>query len=112
VEHVIPTIGLRFDFGRSGRAMAYSCDTEPCPQVIRLAAGVDLLIHEASGESRGHSSAEQAGTVARKAEAGRLLLIHYPTGKYAQGDPVEEARRAFQGPVALAKDYMTIEMQA
>lgn len=109
VRHVLPTIGLRFEFDHTHRTMAYSCDTEPCDEVVRLAAGVDILIHEAAGEALGHSSAEQAGSIARQAEVARLLLIHYPTGKYASGDPAAEARRTFPGDVGLAQDFMELD---
>jgi ribonuclease Z len=54
VRHMIPAIGLRIDFLNSGKILAYSCDTEPCTQVIRLAEKANILIHEASGELRGH----------------------------------------------------------
>jgi len=110
VHHFIPTIGLRLEVLASRKSMAYSCDTEPCGEVVRLASGVDVLLHEASGEGPGHSSARQAGETARKAEAAKLLLIHYPTGKYQPADLVEEARSQFQGEVALAEDFMTINL--
>jgi ribonuclease Z len=109
VKHMIPNIGLRIEFTQSQKVMAYSCDTEPCDEVIRLSEGVDVLIHEATGESLGHSSAQQAGEIARKAEVGKLYLIHYATGKYAKGDLVAEARTAFPGEVALAKDFMVLD---
>jgi ribonuclease Z len=109
VRHVIPNIGLRVLFRQSNRVIAYSCDTEPCDEVVRLSAGADILIHEATGEFAGHSSARQAGQIAQRAEVGKLYLIHYATGKYAQGDLVAEARTAFSGDVALAKDYMVLE---
>jgi ribonuclease Z len=108
VHHMIPNIGLRIEFKQAHRSIAYSCDTEPCDEVIRLSEGVDVLIHEATGESVGHSSASQAGEIARKAEVGSLLLIHYPTGKYADGDLIAQARTAFPGEVALAKDFMVL----
>lgn len=111
VHHLVPTIGLRIEFDHSRHAVAYSCDTEPCEQVVRLAAGADVLIHEAAGEARGHSSPGQAGTIAGRAEVGGLLLIHYPTGRYAHGDPVAEARLAFQGKVGLAEDFMELEFK-
>lgn len=109
VHHMIPNIGLRVEFLHSQKAMAYSCDTEPCEEVVRLSAGADVLIHEATGASPGHSSAEQAGEIATKAEAGKLFLIHYPTGRFKQGDPVAEAARTYQGNIQLARDFMTLE---
>jgi ribonuclease Z len=109
VQHFIPTMGLRIEFKISNKILAYSCDTEPCKQVIDLAAGADVLIHEASGALPGHSSAAQAGQAARSAEVGALYLIHYPTGQFASGDPAAEARQQFEGPVMLAEDYMVLD---
>jgi ribonuclease Z len=110
VHHLVPTVGLRIEGATSGRRIAYSCDTEPCDEVARLAAGADVLIHEATGRSPGHSSADQAGEIAALAEVGRLLLIHYPV--YPGVDPhlVSEARTRFQGPVELAEDFMRLPL--
>jgi ribonuclease Z len=111
VRHLIPTIGLRIESGVSGKVIAYSCDTEPCQEVVRLADSADVLIHEAAGEGRGHSSAAQAADIAREAEVGTLLLIHYPTGPHSAGDIVRDARVHFQGAIALAEDLMELEME-
>jgi ribonuclease Z len=78
--------------------------------VVRLASGANILIHESSGATLGHSSAEQAAEIARQAEVGALYLIHYPTGKYDTSTLVPEAKRKFAGPVALAEDYMAIDI--
>jgi ribonuclease Z len=108
VRHIIPTIGLRIEFPGSNKVLAYSSDTEPCPQVLRLAGGADVLIHEMSGPHPGHSSATQAGREAAQAGVGALYLIHYPTGQFARGDPVAEAQVEFKGPVTMAEDFMTL----
>jgi ribonuclease Z len=105
-RHFIPTIGLRIEVKASGQVIGYSCDTEPVPNIITLAQGVDLLLHEATGAGEGHSSAAQAGEMATLAGARRLVLIHYPVGDGA--DPaqlVEEAQATFGGPVRLAQDH-------
>ncbi len=104
VKHFLPNLALRFHFKLEQKTLAYSCDTEPCPEVIQLARQADLLLHEASGPFTGHSSAAQAGEVARKAGARALGLIHYPTGRFFTGDPVAEARQHFSGQVFLAHD--------
>ena len=109
VQHFVPTTGLRIEFLKSGKRMAYSCDTEPCPQVLRLAEGADVLIHEASGTLPGHSSAAQAGWAAAQARVRALVLIHYPTGQFAKGDLLSEARTKFAGPVELAQDFGSLE---
>lgn len=110
VRHLIPTIGIRIEAVGSGKVIAYSCDTEPCQEVVHLAESADVLIHEAAGEGRGHSSAAQAADIAREAEVGRLLLIHYRTGRHSSGDIVRDARAHFQGAVALAEDFMELEL--
>jgi ribonuclease Z len=109
VQHFIPTIGLRIEFLKTNKIVAYSCDTEPCHQVLHLAEGADLLIHEASGALPGHSSAAQAGDAARQSEVGALYLIHYPTGQFASEGLISEARQQFGGPVTLAEDYMALD---
>ena len=108
VKHLLPTIGLRIEFLRSGKVFAYSCDTEPCPQVLRLAEGANVLVHEASGNLPGHSSAKQAGEAATQAAVGELYLIHYPTGNFRTGDLLTEAKKEFEGPVTLAEDFVSL----
>lgn len=108
VHHMIPTIGLRVESKKTKTVFSYSCDTEPCEQTVRLADGADILVHEAGGAIFGHTSAEQAGEIATKADVGRLYLIHYPTGRFAKGDIASEAKKTFKGEVFTAIDFMTI----
>ena len=72
------TVALRLENPATGRSIVYSSDTEPSETVIRMAAGADLLIHEAAGKAAGHTSAAQAAEVAREAGVERLALTHYP----------------------------------
>jgi ribonuclease BN (tRNA processing enzyme) len=51
----------------------------------------------------------QAGEIATRAEVGKLLLVHYPTGRFKKGDLVAEASQTFQGEIALAKDFLVLE---
>lgn len=113
VKHLMPTIGLRIEInGQPARAAAYSCDTEPCDAMLELGKSVDLLIHEATGESVGHSSARQAGEIGRQAGAKNLFLIHYEPRLDGRGqmDLIEQARETFDGPVVLARDFMVVEL--
>lgn len=109
VRHLVPTIGLRVTFPQQDKILAYSCDTEPCPEVMELASGADVLIHEAGGATHGHSSAAQAGEIARRAEVGRLYLIHYPTHGPDYEKLLPEASRTFGRPAALAEDFMALD---
>lgn len=110
VKHFLPNICLRFELKTEAKSLAYSCDTEPCQAILDISRGVDILLHEASGPFKGHSSATQAADVAQQANVGTLYLIHYPTGRYASGDPVAEARARYSGPVILAQDFMKVDL--
>lgn len=110
VKHLVPTIGLRISFLPEEKVLAYSCDTEPCPQVIGLAQGADVLIHEATGRSIGHSSAAQAAYTARQAGVRMLYLIHYSQESEDQATWLDEARRIYSGPILFAQDEMVISI--
>ncbi len=93
-RHGVPVVGLRVTAKDAGRTVTYSCDTEPIEPIERLAAGADILVHEATGEGSGHTSAEQAAALARRAGAKRLLLVHLPPALPAEH--VQAARSVFE----------------
>ena len=109
VKHFVPTIGLRVEDRHTGHILAYSCDTEPCSGDLWLARGADVLMHEAAGKGIGHTSAGQAGEIAREAGAKRLVLIHYCVDGKDISTLAPEAEAAFGGPVTLAEDFMELE---
>jgi len=47
--------------------------------------------------------------IATKSGSASLYLIHYPTGDFDSQSLVSEAKTTFQGPVALAEDFMVLE---
>lgn len=108
VHHMIPTIGMRFELA-TGKVIAYSCDTRPCDEVVHLGQQADILIHEASGDFLGHSSAANAAEIALKAKAQKLCLIHYPTGEFRDDATLSSAKEVFGENVFLAEDMMTFE---
>ena len=103
VRHVIPTIGLRLEIEAS-KTVAYSCDTAPCPEVVRLAEGAQILIHEATGEEVGHSSPRQAGEIAAEAGVEVVYLVHYPVIGVSKKQLLTEAGETFTGNVLVAED--------
>jgi len=109
VKHLLPTIGIRISFNHSQKVAAYSSDTEPCEEVVRLAKDADVLIHEAAGRSIGHTSSRQAGEVAQKAGVKRLYLIHYPAN-LTKDELIQDARTAFEGEVFVCEDFMGIDL--
>jgi ribonuclease Z len=78
--------------------------------VIHLAEGADVLIHEATGAHQGHSTAFQAGEIARQAGARALFLIHYENNLTDPQVLIEQAKQVFGGEVALAEDYMRVKL--
>lgn len=80
-----PTLAARWDF-EAGPSIAFVTDTYPNETTVALAEDCDLLIHEASFSAtlqpdadanvHFHSTAQQAGQIARKAGAKRLALVH------------------------------------
>ena len=116
VRHYIPTIGLRIENKHTGFVTAYSCDTAPTDTLYELARHADLFIHEAAADKPdiGHSTPRQAGEVATRAGAKRLVLIHYqvfgPNGPVAYRHLVDEARETFPGPVEMAEDFVIYDV--
>jgi ribonuclease Z len=98
------TLALRFEDTATGRAIVYSADTEPSLELVRLAAGAALLIHEATGDHPGHSSPADAAEVAREAGVERLVLIHYPVRGIDLARWRAQAAGGFPGEVYLARD--------
>jgi ribonuclease BN (tRNA processing enzyme) len=100
-----------------GVRVAYSGDTQPTPRLIEVAQNADILLHEAGGlDARatevhrlGHSTAGDAGRVAKAAGVARLVLTHLPSEDLAE-PMLAEARAAFGGPVELARDLARIEL--
>lgn len=103
-QHSVPVVGLRVESKRTGGVVAYSCDTAPSENIVRLAANADILVHEATGAFPGHTSLPQAATVAAEAKASRLLLVHLPPG--LQEEELAPARSTFAA-IALGEELGT-----
>jgi len=112
VQHMIPTLGIRIEYRGGEFVAAYSSDTSPVPQTVRLAADADVLIHEATGTAFHHSTAAQAGEIAAQAGVKALYLTHYPPEDFKSREFVlDEAKKTFPGNVFLAEDLMEIEFR-
>ncbi len=90
-------------------SMIYSSDTSPSERIARFAHASQVLIHEASGAAPGHSSAGEAGWVARRAGVDKLFIIHYPANSSGLDWLLAEARQQFSGRVELARDLEAFE---
>jgi ribonuclease BN (tRNA processing enzyme) len=116
VQHFdLPSYGIQV----SGRGkLAYSGDTGPCPALPMLAHEADLLLCEATllhgdalPQERGHLTAREAGELAQKAGARRLLLTHIAPHVDARKS-LAEAKAAFLGEVLLAEEGHTYDVSA
>lgn len=112
VKHLVPTIGLRLEFMQSKKVVTYSCDTEPSQVVRRLAQGSDVLIHESTGASEGHTSPEQAGEIALQANAAALYLIHYPPQLVSEESLLSRARLTYPGQLYVAQDFQVVSISS
>jgi ribonuclease Z len=103
----MPNLAVRVAAGE--RSLVYSSDTRPCAAVAELARGATVLVHESTfarpDPTQWHSTAAEAGQVARQAGVRRLVLAHVGYEAHAEiATLVGEARAAFGGAVAAAED--------
>jgi ribonuclease BN (tRNA processing enzyme) len=131
VDHppVAPSFAFRFD--TPDRSIVISGDTAPSRNLVALAKGADILVHEAmyvpaidrvvgsvpnASTLRehlvaSHTSAEDCGRLAEDAGVKTLVLSHFIPG----GDPsvtdqmwIDAARKFFRGRIVVGKDLMQL----
>lgn len=102
---------------RSGRKVVYAIDTRPCPAVVELARGADLLIHDSmfaeelqtEANERAHSTARQAAQVADQAGVGRLILAHI-SPRYEDERTLLTEAQAVCPKAVIARDLMIVKL--
>ncbi|CAM3447688.1 MULTISPECIES: ribonuclease Z [Saccharibacillus] len=102
---------------KRGRIVTILGDTRPTPGIDPLAAGADLLVHEATftdefadlAQKYYHSTAVQAAEAAKKAGVGELILTHF-SSRYKDPEQLQplldEARAVFPN-TQLAMEHET-----
>ncbi len=132
---VFPAFAYRFD--TPGGSIVLSGDTAPCPNLVRLAAGADILVHEvfddhdAGDEADAEADDEDAWEAARRhhhmvtshtplrevgpiaAEAGvrRLVLTHFIPGDDTLPDEHwTKGVTGFDGEVVVGRDLMELSL--
>ena len=113
---VFPAFAFRFE--SADGTVVVSGDTTEHPNVVRLARGVDVLVHEAIDPAfyraqglpagqlehilESHTDLEAVGRVARDAGVGHLVLSHL--GGIQDDSDAAPTRAVFGGPVTVAAD--------
>src|ERR1700761_7273215 len=124
-----PAFAYRFDC--PDRSIVFSGDTRPSPNLVALAKGADVLVHEVmympaldrvvGGESNArtlrehllsaHTSAEDVGRIASEAGVKTLVLSHFvPGGLPAIPDQtwLDAVRPHFAGRIIVGRDLLEI----
>lgn len=116
---VYPAFGFRFDLKKSGVSVTFSGDTTKSDNLITLAQGTDILVHEAVfsldtayfGNAfppnylvNSHTSAEQVGEVAAAAKPKQLILSHYAPDDLPDSQWLDKIKKNYSGMTTIARD--------
>lgn len=127
---IVPSFAYRFD--TADRSIVISGDTTPSDNLVALARGADVLVHEALFDAAAvdrlvasvpnapdlrrsilshHTTAEEAGRIAAEAQVGTLVLSHLVPAE----DPTltesmwsDAARKHFGGRIIVGRDLMEL----
>ncbi|WP_448685424.1 MBL fold metallo-hydrolase [Achromobacter xylosoxidans] len=128
---VYPNFAYRFD--TASGSVVFSGDTALSPNLVKLARGADILVHEAIDPAwvdhivgpkpwdarqqalarqllEAHTTPQQAGEAAMRAGVRKLVLSHLVPGD-APAEHWLHARETFKGPVVLGQDLMRIPLK-
>jgi ribonuclease Z len=126
VDHapVRPALGYRIDY--AGHSVVLSGDTRVSENLIRHAAGADVLIHEVlvpatlermgvpPGRARNiiayHTTPEQAGEVFARVKPKLAVYSHICTPAATDDDLTGPTRKTYSGRLELGEDLMVIDV--
>ncbi|WP_214413494.1 MBL fold metallo-hydrolase [Sphaerisporangium fuscum] len=115
MNHPVETYGFRVSHG--GRSVAYSADTGECAELVKLAAGADILLCEASfAEGPGlpeglHMTGRQAAEHAARAGVGTLVLTHLVPWNDPADIYRDAGRGGFDGRLELARSGAVYDLR-
>lgn len=122
-----PAFGFRVDY--AGRSVTVSGDTRFSENLIRHAAGTDLLIHQVAAVRdellknpafkvilAHHTQPEEAGTVFTRVKPKLAVYYHFvllgtPTiPPVTEKDVFEQTRKTYSGPLLIGEDLMAFRL--
>ncbi|SFM28859.1 MBL fold metallo-hydrolase [Methanolobus profundi] len=108
---------LAYRLEKEGKSVVYTGDTEPCYEVMELAEGVEVLIHECSFPlgfpMTNHTTPDMLSLMLEEEplDVKDIYLTHlYPHMQGRYREAVDHLRKYFKGNVTIAKDLMEIEI--
>jgi ribonuclease Z len=111
-----------------GTRAAFSGDTGYCPNLIRAAAGADVLVHECfihremqpvpgvrtregiEAVASYHTRSSDVGRVAREAGVGFLMLNHFVPVEFDRAALLREVAADFAGPFVIGEDLTSYDI--
>lgn len=118
MAHAIPSAGIRVEL--PGGVFAYTCDTEPTPNILKLGRQARLFITECTFLQKNvefarhskHMTASEAGQQAAACEVGTLALVHLGVGEegWSQAEALSEASASYSGPIVIPLDGDRLEL--
>lgn len=126
-EHLRPALGYRVDF--QGRSVVVSGDTRYSGELVKHAAGADVIVHEVAMASKVladspaarqvlavHTSPQEAGRIFSATRPRLAVYTHFavaggvgPTAP-SVGDLIAATRETYSGPLEVGEDLMTIDI--
>jgi len=113
VRHQVPTAAVKITSHINGKVAVYSADTSPCPELVGLAKGADLLFQECTVEEAHpfHCTPQQVGEIAGEADVGELILVHCHHNLVKEPYVIiAEIQKYYHGPVRFAQDFDIYEL--
>jgi ribonuclease BN (tRNA processing enzyme) len=129
-EPIFPAFGYRFDTDEG--SVVFSGDTGPSANLIRLAKGADVLVHEiivasyidgaypANGTPaqqanrahllRAHTQVDEVGRIAEEAGVHTLVLNHMVPGN-ATAAELQGAQEGFSGRMVIGDDLLEVSLR-
>ena len=124
MTHNVPTYAYRFE--QEGTSVVFSGDTAPTDELVKLADGANMLIHDsaltriegdqmANAEKiwenlqKEHCTPAQAAETAKQANVGQLVLTHF-LPKMDPGKAMADAAKVFNGEIIIPNDLDIIKV--
>lgn len=113
MNHSARALGYRLE--ERGTSLAYSGDTDVCPEIVELGRKADVLILECAmpdaKKVAGHLTPTECGRIAREAACRQLVLTHfYPAALRGLPQAARAVRRAYRGRLMMARDLQKLSV--